>query len=198
MGTKRCQTRSAEKRRCLRVYKPETTQNLTFSTSIFIFAVCCLYRRRRLMSNFKSDLVRGQKYFQPTGQGPGTSPDPQRRGVGQHRDFASPGSSPSLSEHPWPPPGHPSPRAVQTNQAPAVVSGVCPGSPGRDQNPPLNPTGMGALKHLEDRGHREPNISPNHRRCNGRDCPLKGAGVSKAQRAPETARNRVPKVPLTV
>lgn len=103
MGTKRCQTRSAEKKWCHGVYKPETTQNLSFLTNIFISAVLCVCKRRRLMSNFKGDVVRGPEYFQPTGQGPGTSPDPQRCGVGQHRGFASPGSSPSPWEHPRPP-----------------------------------------------------------------------------------------------
>lgn len=83
------------------VYKPETSQNLT-STNICIFAVFCVGRRSRLMTNFKRDLIRRQKYSQPMGQGVGASLDP----------LLSPGSSPSLSEHPRPLAGRRSPRAM--------------------------------------------------------------------------------------
>lgn len=104
------------------------------------------------------------------GQGPGTSPDPQRCGIGQHRGFASPGSSPNLSEHPRPPRGRPSPPTMQTNGATAVVRRALPRQRGgggesaapahraappaavRDQNPRPDTTGLGALNPLEDRG----------------------------------------------
>lgn len=46
------------------------------------------------MSNFKSGLVRGRS---ASSRGAGTG---HRPGAGQHRGFASPGSSPSLWEHP--------------------------------------------------------------------------------------------------
>lgn len=117
------------------------------------------------------------------GQGPGTSPDPQRCGIGQHRGFASPGSSPNLSEHPRPPRGRPSPPTMQTNGATAVVRRALPrqrggggigspspprcsasGGPGPKPSPRHN--GVGRFEPPGRPRPREPNtVSPNQCRC---------------------------------
>lgn len=174
--------------------KPETIQNLT-STNIYTFAVFCVGRRSRPMTNFKRDLIRGQKYSQPMGQGVGTSLDPLRFS----RLLAEPlGASPA--------PG--GPRAMRTNGAKQWAGGSAGprASPrGCSAREPkhcgdVKPGGLSASQSFEPLGSarpREPGISPHQCLCNGHGCPGKGSEL-KAQRAPDTSCSRAPEVPVTV
>lgn len=130
------------------VCKPETTQNLT-STNICIFAVFCVCRRSRLMTNSKRDLIRGQKHSQPMEQGVGTSLDPLRL--------------PRLLAEPLGVPSGPPQTAGNAHKRDHSSGG---GEGGGQRQPPSQPvglfcqrrrgaqtTGMCALNHLGDRGY---------------------------------------------
>lgn len=138
------------------VCKPETTQNLT-STNICIFAVFCVCRRSRLMTNSKRDLIRGQKHSQPMEQGVGTSLDPLRLPRLLAEPLGVPSGPPQTAGNAHKR-GHSSGGGAAAAPVPARGA-VLPAAAGSPNNGDVRfePLGRPRL--------REPGIFPHQRRC---------------------------------
>lgn len=177
------------------VCNPETTQNLT-STNIYIFAVFCVGRRSRPMTNFKKRSDPGAEVLPGDGTRSGDL-------AGAAPPLPAPGRAPRSIPGPCGPP-QPAGNAHRRGTAalggqryprPSPAGRLCQRRPGPQTQRGWDFEPLGRPR------PREAGISPHQRRCDGHDCPGKGSGAHTAQReqrAPGTARSRLPQVPFTV